>query len=85
MLMKFSLANFKLNIFNAPHPLGTFPINADGDYSAITSLTKRQIFLWPAKHFQLYMDYCLDKEIYEVAAKIRDVAFIRRIKLNVPR
>ena len=82
--MKFSLANFKLNIFNAPHPLGTFPVNADGDYSAITSLTKRQIFLWPTKHFQLYMDYCLAKEIYEVAAMIRDVAFIRRIKLNVP-
>jgi hypothetical protein len=82
--MKFSLANFKLNIFNTPHPLGAFPIGANGDYSAITNLTKRQMYSWPSKYFQLYMDYCLDKEIYDVAAMIRDVAFLRRIRLNVP-
>ena len=81
--MKLSLKAFKQNIFNIEHRSGTFPINANGDYSAITGLTKKQIRIWPAKYFQLYMDYCLAKEIYEVAALIRDMAFIRRIKIEI--
>lgn len=66
------------------HQSGTFPIGGGGDYSAITRLTKKQMYSWPAKYFQMYMEYCLAKEIYEVAALIRDVAFIRRIRISLP-
>jgi hypothetical protein len=66
------------------HQPGTFPIGNVGDYSAIRRLTKKQMYSWPARYFQLYMDYCLAKEIYEIAALIRDVAFIRRIRIRLP-
>ena len=81
--MKPSATAFKHNIFNIDHKKGTFPLSSNGDYSAVTSLTKKQMLSWPENRFQMYMDYCLAKEIYEVASVIRDVAVIRSIRLKI--
>jgi len=75
---------FSLNVFYVNPQPGNFPVNACGDYSLIRAITKKQLLAWPAFHLQCYLDYCLAKEIYEIAAMIRDVAFVRRIRLRFP-
>jgi hypothetical protein len=80
--MNLSLGNFfHYHSANGKTP-GNFPVGSSSDHSAIKKIIKSDIEKWPRVRLQMLMDYCISKEIFEVAAIIRDAAFAKGVKLR---